>query len=175
MDNKLSNVTTLVSCLNGNKIIIILSKEQQLLCYDNKLLCKTYRISTAKNGLGEQSGSECTPRGLHRIHSVIGREYPINSVFIGRQWTEEIYSEELAACYPERDWILTRILQLDGLEPGRNQGGEVDSLQRYIYIHGTPDSTCLGIPGSHGCVRMNNLDMIELADWVNIDVLVYII
>ncbi len=75
----------------------------------------------------------------------------------------------MAGKFPDRDWILTRILQLEGLEEGRNKGGEVDSLERYIYIHGTPDLTALGKPGSHGCIRMNNKEVIELADWILID------
>ena len=153
----------------NNKSILILSKEQQLHCYEGDVLYKRYLVSTAKNGLGEQSGSECTPRGLHRVHRIIGLENAVNSVFVAREWTGEYYSPALAKLFPNRDWILTRILQLDGLEPGYNQGGEVDSLQRYIYIHGTPDSTQMDIPGSHGCVRMRNLDVIELANWVEID------
>lgn len=158
-----------------HKSIEIRINEQQMLCYENKQLLRSYRVSTAKNGAGEKAGSECTPRGWHRIHNIIGLDHAINSVFVGRRWTQEYYSDALAQQYPERDWILTRILQLDGLEPGYNKGADVDSLSRYIYIHGTPDSTALGVPGSHGCVRMNNLDIIELANWVDIDTPVYII
>ena len=155
--------------------IFVLSKEQKMHCFQGTSLYKTYSVSTAKNGLGEKSGSECTPRGWHRVHNIIGLDKLINAVFIGRQWTGEIYSDALAVKYPERDWILTRIIQLDGLELGFNQGGDVDSLQRYIYIHGTPDSTKLGVPGSHGCIRMANVDIIELATWVNIDALICVI
>ncbi len=155
--------------------IIINSNEQYMYCYNEQSLYKKYPVSTAKNGLGEQEGSECTPRGWHKIHSIIGKDYPENSVFVGRKWTGEYYSDDLAAQYPQRDWILTRILQLNGLEPGFNQGGNVDSLQRYIYIHGTPDKTHLGTPGSHGCIRISNVDIIELADWVNIGTRVCII
>lgn len=161
--------------VSENRSILILSTEQQLQCYEGDVLYKTYPVSTAKNGLGEQSGSECTPRGWHRIHDIIGLENQINSVFVGRKWTGEFYSPALAAAFPERDWILTRILQLDGLEPAYNQGGNVDSLQRYIYIHGTPDTTQMEIPGSHGCVRMRNSDVIELALWVKIDTRVCIV
>ena len=160
---------------SSNQFIIIISNEQRLYCYEGNVLYKAYPVSTAKNGLGEKSGSECNPRGWHRIHNIIGLEHPVNSVFIGRKWTNECYSDELAVQCPERDWILTRILQLDGLESGYNQGGDVDSLQRYIYIHGTPDTTQLGVPGSHGCVRMRNVDIIELATWVNIHTRVCII
>lgn len=149
-----------------NQLMMIDIKQQRMDCYENDRLYTTYPVSTAKNGVGEQSGSECTPRGWHRIHRIIGLEHALNSVFIARQWTGEIYTPELALQYPERDWILTRLLQLDGLEPGRNKGGDVDSLQRFIYIHGTPDTTELGQPGSHGCVRMRNADILALANWV---------
>lgn len=150
------------------QLILISAKDQLMHCYENDAIKKTYAVSTGKNGLGEQMDSECTPRGWHCIHSIIGLEHAENSVFVGRCWTGEIFSCELATTYPERDWILTRILRLDGLEPGRNKGGQVDSFDRYIYIHGTPDSTPLGIPGSRGCVRMRNRDIIELAEWVAI-------
>lgn len=150
----------------GNQLVVILTAQQQMECYRENSLCFTYPVSTAKNGLGEQKNSECTPRGWHRIHCIIGLENPVNSVFIARQWTGEIYDAELEQSYPGRDWILTRILQLEGMELGRNKGGDVDSLQRYIYIHGTPDTTSLDEPSSHGCVRMKNADIIELAHWI---------
>src|SRR3990167_4897870 len=133
--------------------IHIQAQIQRLQYYQDGELYRSYAVSTAKNGLGEQMDSECTPRGWHAIHSIIGRDHPVNSVFVGRQWTQEIYTSSLAAQYPERDWILTRIIRLDGLELGKNRGGEVDSLNRYIYIHGTPDVYPMSIPGSRGCVR----------------------
>jgi lipoprotein-anchoring transpeptidase ErfK/SrfK len=119
--------------------------------------------------MGEQEGSGCTPRGWHRVHKIIGLENKENSVFVARCWTGEIYSDKLSEKFSERDWILTRIIQLDGLEPSRNKGDNVDSLQRYIYIHGTPDSTHLGIPGSKGCIRMRNKDIIDLASWIMVN------
>lgn len=152
-----------------NQFLFISSRNQQLLCYENDVLLKVYPVSLAKNGLGEVNGSECTPRGWHRIYSHIGLDAEINSVFVARKWTGEIFSQELAEKYPNRDWILTRILQLDGFEEGRNHGNQVDSLKRYIYIHGTPDSTIMYNPGSHGCIRMRNFDIIEFADWVKCD------
>lgn len=154
--------------------IVINAERQQMLCYDNDLLSYTYLISTGKNGLGEQQDSECTPRGLHQIHSIIGAEHAINSVFVAREWTGEIYTSELAQDFPDRDWILTRILRLKGLENGRNQGGNVDTFERYIYIHGTPDLTVLGVPGSRGCVRMKNQDIVALAEWVHVGTQVFI-
>ena len=149
--------------MTNEQFIYISSKKQQLDFYLGNKLLQSYSVSTGKNGMGEQMGSEQTPRGWHRIHSQIGQLTPVNSVFVGRVWTGEIYDEALALANPGRDWILTRIFQLEGLEPGRNQGGEVDSLQRYIYIHGTPDTTLLGVPGSRGCIRMRNKDIIALA------------
>jgi hypothetical protein len=160
--------------LTTKQFILISAKEQQMHCFENDKPYKSYPVSTGKNGLGELEGSECTPRGWHRIHSRIGLDSAMNSVFVARQWTGEIYTSELAEHFPGRDWILTRILQLDGLEEGRNKGGNVDSLQRYIYIHGTPDTTALGMPGSRGCIRMRNADVIELTDWVAIDTYVCI-
>ncbi len=126
----------------------------------NTLAC--YAISTALNGPGEQNNSGCTPRGKHYIRAKIGTDLPINSVFIARRPTGEIYTDQLAQQYPARDWILTRILWLCGREPGRNRLGAVDSMRRYIYIHGTPDSEPMGEARSHGCIRMRNQDILEL-------------
>lgn len=158
----------------NNRLIRISAERQTLSCYEEEKLCHIFPVSTAKNGLGEQMGSECTPRGWHSIVSIIGNDAPVNSVFVGRQWTGEIYSQNLAEQYPDRDWILTCIMQLDGLEPGKNKGANVDSLSRYIYIHGTPDTTQLNVPGSRGCVRMRNSEIKILANWVELDTCVFI-
>lgn len=125
-----------------------------------------YPISTALNGPGEQMDSGCTPRGAHRVRARIGAGMARGSVFIGRRPTGEIWTPTLAAAHPQRDWILTRILWLCGEEPGRNRGGRVDSMRRFIYIHGTPDTEPLGVPRSHGCIRMHSDDLIELFDLV---------
>ncbi len=119
---------------------------------------RRYQVSTAKNGPGELKGSECTPRGWHKIRAKVGAEQPENTVFVGRRPTGEIFSPALAEAFPQRDWILTRILWLNGLEPGNNRYGEVDSGWRYIYIHGCPDACSLATPQSHVCVRMRNAD-----------------
>lgn len=140
--------------------------KQQMSCYYRGKICASFDISTGANGVGEQEGSGCTPRGKHEIKEIIGLNHEINAVFVGRIWTGEIYSKELALQYPQRDWILTRIMRLGGLEPGFNQGGNVDTYQRYIYIHGTPDDTIMKFPGSHGCIRMRNHDVLLLANWV---------
>lgn len=128
---------------------------------DGKLMLRL-PVSTALKGAGELQGSFCTPRGRHRVEHKIGEEMPLGAVFKGRRWTGEIWSPELHAACPQRDWILTRILWLSGCEAGRNQGGEVDSLQRYIYLHGTPDCEPMGIALSHGCVRLRNADILQL-------------
>lgn len=142
---------------------------RQELCLQTANEEKQYAVSTAANGPGEQMNSGCTPRGLHRIRAKIGRGQPLNSVFVGRRPTGEIYSEELARQFPNRDWILTRILWLAGLEPGNNRYGDVDTMRRYIYIHGTPDSVPMGQIGSAGCVRMRNSDLLQLFDLVDAD------
>jgi lipoprotein-anchoring transpeptidase ErfK/SrfK len=123
-------------------------------------------VSTSKHGAGEVRGSHKTPRGRHVIRAKIGAGAPLNTVFRGRRPTGEVYSAELAGAHPRRDWILTRILWLSGIEVGRNRLGNVDTMRRYIYIHGTPDSETLGLPGSIGCIRMANRDIVELFDLV---------
>jgi len=133
---------------------------------DNGKLLKRYRISSAKNGVGELNGSFCTPRGRHIIRAKIGAGQPLNAVFIERRPTGEVYSPELAGRSPGRDWILTRILWLSGCEPGYNRLGKVDTMRRAIYIHGSPDTAEMGKLGSHGCIRMRNQDIVELFDLV---------
>lgn len=139
---------------------------QRLELWRDELLVKSYPASTSKHGAGEQSGSFKTPRGRHTIRAKIGGGAPQNAVFVGRRPTGEIYSPELARAEPQRDWILTRILWLSGLELGKNRLGSVDTMRRYIYIHGTPDTEPLGVPGSIGCIRMANRDIVELFDLV---------
>ena len=141
--------------------------QQVLRLYDDDTLLFSASISTAKNGPGEWRNSECTPRGEHEIHALIGEGCAENTVFVSREQTGELYSERLAAEHPDRDWILSRIIWLSGLEPGVNQGGEVDSKDRFIYIHGTPDSEPMGIPMSHGCIRMRNHDVVDLFDYLD--------
>ena len=125
-------------------------------------LMREYPVSTSRFGAGELSGSHCTPRGQHIIRACIGAGQPVNAVFVGRRPTGEIWSESLAATQPNRDWILTRILWLSGCEPGRNRLGQVDTMRRYIYIHGAPDSAPMGVPGSIGCIRMRSLAIVDL-------------
>jgi lipoprotein-anchoring transpeptidase ErfK/SrfK len=128
---------------------------------------REYPVSTARNGVGQANGSGCTPLGRHRVRIKIGAGMPLNTVFVGRRPSGEIHTPGLAASQPQRDWILTRILWLTGCEPGRNRGGTNDTLRRFIYIHGTPDSEPMGAPLSHGCIRMRNRDLVELFDMVD--------
>ena len=148
------------------KIIIHIPTQTLELFDDAGKLLRSYPVSTGANGAGEENGSFRTPRGKHIIRAKIGAGQPLNSVFVRRRPTGEIYTPELGTQHPGRDWILTRILWLSGCEPGFNRLGTCDTMRRYIYLHGTPDSTPLGKPGSRGCIRMRNADLLELFDLV---------
>jgi L,D-transpeptidase YbiS len=143
------------------KIVINISS-QTLTLWQKDYQLRQYTISSALKGVGEQSGSEQTPRGEHIVRAKIGANLPLNTVFRARRPTGEIYNAELAEKFPKRDWILTRILWLSGCELGKNRLGQCDTMRRYIYIHGTPDSEPMGTPMSHGCIRMRNQDIAEL-------------
>jgi lipoprotein-anchoring transpeptidase ErfK/SrfK len=147
--------------LRGEAMILIDIKKQEL-AFEGK----TYSVSTAKNGPGEKNGSFCTPRGSHLVRAKIGAGQPVNTVFVRRRPTGELWSPELHARYPGRDWMLTRLLWLSGCEPGFNRLGDVDTMRRYIYIHGSPDTAQMGKPGSIGCIRMRNHDLLELFERV---------
>jgi lipoprotein-anchoring transpeptidase ErfK/SrfK len=149
---------------NKDLIIEVSIGDQSLILKSRDGVVREYRVATAKNGPGEEQGSEKTPRGLHHIRAKIGHEQPENTVFVGRRPTGELYHPELREKHPHRDWILTRILWLSGLEPGRNRLGQVDTMRRYVYIHGCPDEDPMGVPSSHGCIKMRNDDVIELFD-----------
>ncbi|WP_292976561.1 L,D-transpeptidase [Nitrosomonas sp.] len=148
------------------KINVVISSQQMTLQDAAGHIVKRYQISSAKKGTGQERGSFCTPLGRHIIRAKIGQSAPVNTVFIRRRPTGEIYTPELAASYPGRDWILTRILWLSGCEPGFNRLGSVDTMRRYIYIHGSPDSAEMGKPGSIGCIRMHNCDLLDLFERV---------
>ena len=148
------------------KITIHIPTQTLQLFDDSGKRLRDYSVSTGANGVGEESGSFCTPRGKHVIRAKIGAGQPENAVFVKRRPTGEVYTPALGAAHPKRDWILTRILWLCGKEPGYNRWGSCDTMRRYIYIHGTPDDTPLGKPGSHGCVRMRNADLLELFELV---------
>ncbi len=148
------------------KINVQIAAQQLELLDDAGKLLRRYAISSAKNGVGEVSGSYRTPRGKHIIRAKIGAGAAQNTVFVGRRPTGELYTPELGAQFPGRDWILTRILWLSGCEMGFNRLGDKDTMRRYIYIHGTPDAVPLGIPGSLGCIRMRNAELTELFELV---------
>ena len=148
------------------KIEIDIASQRLSLLDGNGRVVRNYLVSTAKKGVGEVNGSLCTPRGRHIVRARIGAGQPPNMVFVRRRPTGEIWSPELHAKYPGRDWMLTRILWLSGCEVGRNRLGDVDTMRRYIYIHGSPDTAQMGKPGSIGCIRMRNADIVELFDLV---------
>ena len=153
-----------------DKQLIINIAQQTLTLYKQHKVVVQYMVSTAKNGIGSQQDSGCTPLGEHIVAEKIGGSEPMNAVFVGRVPTGEVYNAALGISNPNRDWILSRILWLSGLEEGVNKGhnnqGGCDTYQRYIYIHGTPDTEPMSIPLSHGCVRMRNKDIVELFDQV---------
>ncbi len=148
------------------KIEISIPAQTLALLGDDGRELARYEVSTAKKGAGEVRDSLCTPRGRHIVRAKIGAGQPLNTVFVRRRPTGELWTPALAHRYPGRDWILTRILWLSGCEPGFNRLGNVDTMRRYIYIHGSPDTVPMGIPGSIGCIRMRNADIVELFDRV---------
>ncbi|MGB5541151.1 MAG: L,D-transpeptidase [Gammaproteobacteria bacterium] len=150
----------------SDSLIKVSIDEQRLqLLADGKVVMDV-AVATAANGPGEVQHSECTPRGWHVIRAKIGAGCASGTVFVGRRPTGEVYTPALKVASPGRDWMLTRILWLSGLERGRNRLGPVDSMRRYIYIHGCPDEDAMGVPSSHGCVKMRNAQVIELFDRV---------
>ncbi|HTT08634.1 MAG TPA: L,D-transpeptidase [Gammaproteobacteria bacterium] len=154
--------------MNTPHIEIDLASQSLRLLDDADTVLMTCAVSAARNGPGEKLNSECTPRGWHCIEAKIGEGCPVNTVFVNREPTGEIYSRTLRDQSPGRDWILTRILWLRGLEAGRNLGGDVDTHARYIYLHGTPDEVPMGAPGSRGCIRMRNTDLLALYDLIEV-------
>ena len=150
----------------SERLIRVSIPEQRLTLLEASGATRVYPVSTARSGPGERRGSGCTPRGWHRIRCRVGAGLPLNTVFVGRRPTGELYDSGLAVRHPERDWILTRILWLTGLESGRNRGGECDTLRRFIYIHGCPDTAPMGVPLSHGCIRMRGRDLLALFERV---------
>ena len=146
--------------------VVVSLREQRLRLYQADCATLDFAVSTAANGPGEQDGSGCTPRGRHQVRLRIGDGCPLGTAFASRRPTGETWTPELAAQFPGRDWILTRILWLTGCEPGRNRRGHVDTLRRYIYLHGCPDHEPMGVARSHGCIRMRNRDIVTLFDLV---------
>lgn len=148
------------------RIHVSIARQTMEVFDDQGRLLHRYVVSTATKGPGEVFGSFQTPRGKHIVRAKIGAGCPENTVFVRRRPTGEIYSPALGEAFPDRDWILTRILWLSGCEPGFNRLGRVDTMRRYVYIHGSPDAAEMGVPGSHGCIRMANRDILALFDLV---------
>lgn len=155
-------------------ILINISKQKLYLKNADDKIIAEYPISSSAKGVGEKNGSNQTPRGNHIICEKIGDKMPIFTVFSARKPTGEIFSQVLANQFPDRDWILSRILWLSGTEAGFNCGGDVDTKARYIYIHGTHNEKNIGTPNSHGCIRMKNADVIDLFERVSVGEIVVI-
>ncbi len=154
--------------LDSERPILHVDIDQQLLAVlrpDDPVL-RYYPVSTAINGRGQREGSYCTPTGWHRIAQCVGEGEPMGRVFRGRRPTDQILLS--GDDHGEEDVITTRILWLEGLEPGHNRGGDCDSHARYIYLHGTPDEANIGRPVSKGCIRLRNSDMVELFEQVRV-------
>ncbi len=150
--------------VNSKFNVVIDTSTQRMSINEKGMKLREYTVSTARNGVGQLYGSECTPLGRHIIRAKIGEGMPENTVFVARRPTGELYNDELANKDRDRDWILTRILWLSGLEPGHNRLGDCDTMRRFIYIHGCPGSHVIGIPDSHGCIKLHNKDVIEVFD-----------
>ncbi len=151
--------------MSETRLLVDLAQQRLDVLRDGAAL-RSYAVSTAANGAGQRRDSECTPLGAHLVRARIGAGAPPGTVFVARRPTGELYTPAMRERHPDRDWILTRILWRSGLEPGHNRLGDVDTMQRYIYIHGAPDDVAMGSAGSHGCIRMRNSDIIELFDIV---------
>jgi len=156
------------------RIEILISRQELHLFNDEGAIVARYPVSTGANGVGCEKDSGCTPMGVHIIRAKIGADALTGTVFVGRRATGEICTPELIEQFPDRDWILTRILWLSGQELGKNRLGNVDTMQRYIYIHGSPDNVEMSKPGSHGCIRMRNADVITLFDMVPVGTRIFI-
>jgi hypothetical protein len=143
--------------------VIIISISRQILYQRRKTgVWYAYPVSTASLGIGNMRNSFQTPLGKHRIFSKIGHGMPTLTAFSARE-PITVYDPETDD--PERDWILSRILWLEGMQTGINKRGKVDTKSRYIYIHGTHEEDKIGQSASHGCIRMLNRDILEVFDY----------
>lgn len=145
-----------------NSININVTQQQLRLLDEDDNLLKQYPVSTSKYGAGSENGSEKTPLGLHRVKDKLGGAMPVNEVYIGRVPQGDLEECQQRGVNLPDDVIMSRIMWLEGMEPGRNQGGYVDTYQRFIYIHGTNHEDSIGTPASIGCIRMRNDDVVDL-------------
>ncbi len=158
-----------------NSITVNIAEQSLSLFDEHGELIKRWPVSTSKYGTGCARNSYKTPLGLHRIHDKIGAAMPIYEVLEGRLPKGNLHELQAQGVELPEDVITSRILWLEGMEPGRNQGGYVDTCERYIYIHGTSDEDNIGKPASVGCVRMRNEDVVELFRLVEVGTEVNII
>lgn len=160
--------------IKPDEYLFVSPRKQKMYWIKNNQLVKTFTISTAEKGIGNEWGSEKTPYGLHKVKMKIGDGVPLYGRFVGRRFTGKIATIYTDTSRSPTDDVLTRILWLEGLEPGVNKGRKVDSFKRHIYIHGTSEEGRLGRPASHGCIRMKNDEIMELYDHIKEGTIVYI-
>lgn len=160
---------------NKEHVAVISINDQRLYLYKNSRPYRAYAVSTSRYGIGNKDGSHKTPLGLHRIVSKIGADAPLGAIFKAREQTGEIARIFKTKVTMPYDLVTSRILRLEGLEPGVNKGAGIDTYERYIYIHGTHEEGLIGQPASIGCVRMTNRDVIELFDEIPENSLVLIV
>lgn len=158
-----------------NDFIYVAVKRQKLYFISDNQIASSYTISTSRYGTGYLLNSEQTPLGLHRISHKTGDKVPVGGIIKGINFTGKLAKIETAPVSTGKDEVTTRAIRLEGFEPGINKGGKRDSFNREIYIHGTPEEGLIGTPASHGCVRMKNLDIIELFGKVKEGTLVVIL
>lgn len=157
------------------QIAVVHVPSQQLYLFRGGALERSYPVSTSRFGVGNEDGSLKTPLGVHRVVQKIGDGVPSGTIFRGRVPTSEMARIFKSKIRIPNDFVTTRILQLEGLEPGINRGRGIDSYARHVYIHGTHEEGMIGQPASIGCIRMTNADVIELFDLIERDALVVIV
>ena len=149
------------------KLLYVDIESQTLIHLEKGEILSIYPISSSFYGTGSKKNSLKTPLGRHEIFKKLGGDLPINAILKGRVWTGAIADVIKEPIDTDFDHVTSRILWLDGLELGKNRGNDIDSRERYIYIHGTAEEGLIGRPASDGCIRMYNRDVIELFDLVD--------
>jgi len=150
-----------------SSFLFVSIQQQQMYLIEKDSIIKKYSVSTAKKGVGNELHSLKTPIGLHNVKRKIGDHVPLGGILEAR-----VYNGSMATIYEDKtkadgDYVTTRILWLDGEEVGINKGRNIDTYNRFIYIHGTPEEGYIGEPVSHGCIRMKNADVMELYDLID--------
>jgi len=158
-----------------NNLLFVSIENQKLYHIKKNTVVNSFIISSSEYGIGNRSGSNKTPIGLHRVKQKYGKNTPINGRLTGRVFYGEISKIYKDTTRSQTDDITSRILWLEGMEAGINKGKGIDSYERYIYIHGTSEEGRLGTPSSHGCIRMRNKDIINLYKTVEVGTLVLIL